>query len=218
MHLLLTDRLSCPRCGPEFGLILLAHRLDDRRVHEGELGCPNCRDSFPVRNAFADLRPPPRGPLPHGLVGAPPPSDPGGAPDQHDREEAHRLLALIGIVGGPGMVVLVGAPARHAAALAAASEELQVVAIDPDVAAWPDTPRVSRLVAGPVLPFFSRMVRGVVVDGRAGAPVLVEAARLVAPRSRLMVVNAPPPAAGLLEEEGLEVLAAEGETVVAARG
>lgn len=116
------------------------------------------------------------------------------------------------------MVVLVGAPARHAAALAAASEELQVVAIDPDVAAWPDTPRVSRLVAGPVLPFFSRMVRGVVVDGRAGAPVLVEAARLVAPRSRLMVVNAPPPAAGLLEEEGLEVLAAEGETVVAARG
>ena len=24
MHLFLTDRLSCPRCGPEFGLILLA--------------------------------------------------------------------------------------------------------------------------------------------------------------------------------------------------
>ena len=30
MQLLLTDRLSCPRCGPGFGLILLADRLADR--------------------------------------------------------------------------------------------------------------------------------------------------------------------------------------------
>ena len=60
MHLLLTDRLTCPRCGPEFGLVLLADRLEDRRVLEGALGCPNCRDRYPVRDGFGDLRPPPR--------------------------------------------------------------------------------------------------------------------------------------------------------------
>ena len=56
MHLLLTDRLTCPRCGPSFGLILLADRMNDRRVVDGVLGCPNCRDGFPVRDGFGDLR------------------------------------------------------------------------------------------------------------------------------------------------------------------
>ena len=60
MHLLLTDRLTCPRCGPEFGLILLADKLVDRVVHSGVLGCPNCRDAFQVEDGFADLRAPPR--------------------------------------------------------------------------------------------------------------------------------------------------------------
>ncbi len=30
MHLLLTDRLTCPRCGPDHGLILLAREIVDR--------------------------------------------------------------------------------------------------------------------------------------------------------------------------------------------
>ena len=55
MHLALTDRMICPRCGPGFGLILLAHEVRDRRILEGDLGCPNCRDQYPVRKGFADL-------------------------------------------------------------------------------------------------------------------------------------------------------------------
>lgn len=49
MHLLLTDILSCPRCGPEFGLILLADRIEARRVLAGILGCANCRSKYPIR-------------------------------------------------------------------------------------------------------------------------------------------------------------------------
>lgn len=208
MHLLLTDRLTCPRCGPTFGLILLADRMSDRRVDEGRLGCPNCRDSFPIHEGFADLRAPPRGEPATGLVGPPPPA--GG-------EDAERLAALLGVVGGPGTVALVGEPARHAAAVTAVADEIQVVGVDPDLRGWPTEPRVSRIMAAPGLPFFSSTLRAVGVDGRLGASWLTEAARTVVPRGRVVVVHAPESAAGALESAGLSVLASEAETVVAAR-
>lgn len=216
MHLLLTDRLSCPRCGPDFGLILLAERMVDRRVHEGTLGCPNCRDAFPVHGGFADVRAPPRGDLPEGRGG----DDPGSATEtgSEESEEASRIVALLGIREGPGTVVAVGRPVRLAAALAASVGELQVVAVDPDTRAWEDRAGVSRMAASPGLPFFSRMLRGAVVDGTSGRALLFEAARVVAPMSRVVVVDADEEAVGVLEGAGLSILAAESGTVVAARG
>jgi uncharacterized protein YbaR (Trm112 family) len=50
MHILLTDILTCPRCGPAFGLILLAEQTAGRRVLQGVLGCANCRERYPVRD------------------------------------------------------------------------------------------------------------------------------------------------------------------------
>ena len=47
VNVVLTDHLVCPRCGPPFGMVLLARDVRDRRVHEGEFGCPNCRDTVP---------------------------------------------------------------------------------------------------------------------------------------------------------------------------
>src|SRR5512142_2083643 len=58
MDLRLTDLLACPRCGPPHGLVLLADRVEDRRVLEGLLGCPNCGGRYPVRAGLADLRVP----------------------------------------------------------------------------------------------------------------------------------------------------------------
>ena len=217
MQLLLTDRLTCPRCGPTFGLILLANRLEDRRVHDGVLGCPNCRDSFPITAGFADLRAPPRGEISNGLAGDPP-DDVTVGPTRDDEEEAGRLSALLGITRGPGTVALLGAAARHAGAVVRAVEELQVVAIDSDLVGWTDTPGVSRAVAGPGLPFFSRMLRGVVVDGRLGRDWVEEAIRVVAPMSRVIVTRAPDWAPTVLEAGGLSILASEAETVIAARG
>jgi len=210
MHLLLTDRLTCPRCGPSFGLILLADRLDNRVVLEGHLGCPNCRDSFTIEGGFADLRAPPRGVLPQGFAGAPEAIT--------ATEDADRLVALLGIVGGPGTVALVGEPARFAAAVTASSDELQVVCVDPDLRDWPEAPRISRLVAAPGLPFFASTLRAVAVDGRLGSAWLAEAARVVVPRGRIVVIRAADGTAEELRSAGLEVLAAEAETVVAARG
>lgn len=208
MHLLLTDRLTCPRCGPSFGLILLAHWLEDRHVHEGVLGCPNCRDVFPIAGGCGDLRAPPRGELAAGLAGTP-----AAGPTEH----AARLVALLGIVGGPGTLALVGEPARFAGEVAAALGEIHVVAIDPDVRLWPEEAGVSRLVSAPGLPFFAASLRAVAVDGRLAATWLEEAARVVAPRGRVVVVRAPVDAVTRLKNAGLGVLATEAETVVAAR-
>jgi len=211
VHLLLTDRLICPRCGPTFGLILLADRMIDRRVWEGTLGCPNCRDSFSVESGFADLRAPPRGPLLEGRAGSPPEGD-------EESEDVERIVALLGIHRGPGTVALVGRAARHAAEVADAVEDLQTVAVDADTRSWPDRPGMSRMVAEPGLPFFSQMLRGSVVDGVLGSGLVVEAARVVAPGSRTVVTDAPEGAEGALEEAGLSILASESRTVVAARG
>lgn len=209
MHLLLTDRLSCPRCGPAFGLVLLADRMEDRRILEGTLGCPNCRDGFPIAGGFGDLRAPPRGDLRPGRAGPPAPPDP---------EAAFRLQALLGVAEGPGTLLLVGDQARHAQAMAEAVAGVEVVALDADMGGWPEAPRVSRLTARPGVPFFSRVLRGVVVDGALGPSWIAEAARVVAPLSRVVVTAAPADAAALLEAAGLRVLASEAGTTVAARG
>lgn len=208
MHLLLTDRLTCPRCGPEFGLILLADELVDRIVHEGVLGCPNCRDSFSIQAGFGDLRAPPRGALEAGLAGAF-----GG----HDVAEAERIAALIGVARGPGTVALVGGLGGHGQTISSLTEDLQVVGIDADLSEWPSDPSWSRIVAGPGLPFFSRSLRGVAIDGRLGRPWIDEAARVVAPMSRVVVTDAEGETGAWLEEAGLKVMASEQETVVATR-
>jgi hypothetical protein len=196
-------------------------------VYEGVLGCPNCRDGYTITAGFADLRAPPRGPLETGLAGPAPTS---GAVGEHvhpagegtgghdEADDALRISALLGIVGGPGAVALVGHPARHAAAVARTSDQLQVVAIDPDLVSWSDAPGVSRAVTAPGLPFFSRTLRGVVVDGRMGRAWIDEAVRVVAPRGRVVVTGAPEWAAEALAAAGLTVLATDAERVVAARG
>ena len=96
--------------------------------------------------------------------------------------------------------------------------ELLVLAVDPDLRHWPETPEVSRLAAAPGLPVFDGTLRGVAVDARLGGSWLREAARVLHPRARVVVLHAPEGVDEVLRERGLSVLAAEGETVVAARG
>jgi hypothetical protein len=208
VHLLLTDRLTCPRCGPELGLVLLAHRLEGRVVHEGVLGCANCRDSFPVTRGLADLRAPPRGDLGPGFA---------GEPGADEGERVVRLRAQLGILGGPGTIALVGEPARAAAGIARALPEIQVAAIDADLGRWPEAERVSRLVASPGLPFFGSILRAVALDARLGPAWLDEAARVVTPRGRVVVAHADDDVRNRLESVGLREVASDSETVVAAR-
>lgn len=207
MHILLTDLLSCPRCGPEFGLILLADRIEERRVLEGVLGCANCRERYPVRGGFGELRPAASA-VPQGPAAV----EPGG------REEAFRLAALMGVAEGPGFLLIAGPAARLAPGVASILDRgIEVVALDPGLAGWGEEPGVSRLDAGGRLPFYDRSLRAVALSGGASEQWLLEAARVVAPLGRVVVVDPPPDAAARLEALGFETLAEEPGTLVALR-
>lgn len=209
MNLLLTDVLACPRCGPPFGLILLADTVVERRVLEGVLGCPSCHGRFPVRGGLADLRAEP----------GPTPPAPQGAPPTDAQERALRLAALMGLESGgsAGRVIalLVGPAAAVAPALAALSQEAEVVAADPGVVGRADSPRVSRALLAARLPFHDRSLRGVTLSGEASAELVQEGLRVLHPLGRMVVEDAGAEARASVERAGGRVLAAEGSVLVA---
>ena len=212
MHILLTDQLICPRCGPGFGLILIADRLESRRVIEGSLGCPNCRDRFPVEGGFGDLRPPPRSPEDDALDIEPPTSP-----------AAVEVAALLGVTEGPGNVALIGDLAGHATALTGLVPGIEFIGVAPGLRGWEEAEGVSRLTAGASLPFRSGSLRGVglLADGGLladdGPSIAGELARVVARSGRIAVWGAVEEWERALESEGLDVVASDETAVVVTR-
>jgi uncharacterized protein YbaR (Trm112 family) len=209
VYILLTDVVVCPRCGPEFGLIVLADRIDARRVVEGRLGCPNCRESYPVRDGVADLRPPG---APHP---APSPSADALTGDALE-EEGVRLAALLGLADAGGLVLLEGYPATAAGAVSAVVPAAEVVAMTaaPDAAgAGPE--RVSQVLGTHPFPFRAAALRGVALRGAPGAARLAEGLRVLAPGSRMVVDGAAPGTATALADHGAAVLLDQEGVVVA---
>jgi uncharacterized protein YbaR (Trm112 family) len=202
MHILITDLLTCPRCGPELGLILLADRVDGRRVLEGRLGCSNCREMYEVADGTADLR------TAEGADG-----EGRGGPD-----EAVRLAALLGLTGEGGTVLVAGPGAELAPGIAALVPGAEVVALTRALIAAGDEPGVSRVAGGPGIPFRDGRLRGVALTGPAAAETPPEEAlRAVAPGTRVVLDPAPEGAADALRAAGAEVLLEQEGVVVARR-
>jgi len=213
MYLVLTDLLTCPRCGPEHGLIVVTDRLEQRRVLEGRLGCPNCRAAFPIVGGFADFR---------GESGDVPPagSRPGddrGETGASDAETAVRLTALMGSTAGPGYALVAGPAVRLAAAIAALVDGNEIIAIDDSLALQPEQAPVSRLGAADRIPLRDRAARGVALTGEAADVLLEEGARVLGPVGRLVLEPAPEDAETRLKSAGLHVVARDGVTLVAVR-
>lgn len=211
MHLLLTDRLACPRCGPAFGLILLADRMADRRVDAGALGCANCRERYPIRGGVADLRPPPR---------SEPPIGPATDPADDDPELGVPVAAAMGAADAPrGHVLLLGRAAGIAAAVAAVlPDDVEVVEATPWMPRPSPAVHTTRLLAGEALPFFDATFAGVAVHGsEADAPRLREAARVLARGHRVVVVDPPDDAQARLGGAGLTRFARGGRVVAGGR-
>jgi uncharacterized protein YbaR (Trm112 family) len=103
MHILLTDILTCPRCGPAFGLILLADRAEERRVMEGVLGCSNCREKYPIRDGIVDF-------------GAPPEPVVQRRADADAQPPRSGWRRILGVTAGPGFLLLAAPAAAHAGA------------------------------------------------------------------------------------------------------
>jgi uncharacterized protein YbaR (Trm112 family) len=212
MHLLLTDIATCPRCGPSFGLILLADEMHDRRVREGWLGCANCREKYPVRDAVADLRHPP---------GASPADFPAGATGSTvgvDPERAYQVAALLGVTQGPATILVAGLELSLAEAIAAQLPHVELVAADPP-GAVAGSLRMSVLRTGPQLPLRNRSLHGMVLASAtadaAGAEWPREAARLLRAEARLVVLGRSDPLLAGIASAGLQLLLDEAGIVVA---
>lgn len=204
MHLLLTDDLCCPRCGPAFGLILLAEELSERRLLRGTLGCANCRERYPVSDGFADLRPPPAD-LP----------EEGGELPEGDAEEAFRLAALLGVGEGPAVLLLLGEPAAQSERIASLLEGVEVVGAHAALSGLPEVTGVSRVITGLPLPFRGGTLAGIACQGKRSAEELEEAVRALRHGGRIVWRHPPDGAAEHLEALGLELLLQTGKAVVA---
>lgn len=215
MHLFLTDRITCPRCGPEFGLILLAHQVQERRVIQGEFGCANCREQYPVEEGFGDLRIPPR----TALDELPPPATgPVTEAELGDPQGAVRMAALLGVTEGPGTLLFTGPMAALAGSVVDLIGGVEAVAVDPSQRGAEGRKGVSRLVSSPGLPFFSATFKGVVVSGVPGKAWLAEAARVLAPKCRMVVLDAAEDTEKELETDGFQTILHEGGILVAQKG
>lgn len=227
MHLPLTERITCPRCGPAFPLVLLAERVDDRRVLAGSLGCANCRDRFPIAEGVADLRAPPRREMERPEEGREGEAGDAGrrfaellgarGEQATSREAATRLAALLGIAEAPAAVALVGPVSVLASELPDVVSDLEVAAVWQGGLAEPERPLVSRMVARPGLPFRPASFRGVALTGEGAAALLEEASRVVVPSGRVLAIGDSESLSAAAEAAGLRLLLREGAVVVAER-
>jgi hypothetical protein len=210
MHLLVTDRLACPHCGPDFGLVLVADRLENRRVLEGFFGCANCQARYFVREGFGDLRPA------SGGGGRGVTAEEGTPQSESDPEAALALAALLGLTVGSGFILLTGRSVGNAEALSGMGDGFEILAAHPRLEDSADFEGVSRMAIGGRFPFRTRSLRGVVLAGRAGMEVLDEGGRVLAPGSRLVLLDPPPEGRGAMEGAGLQVLAGDKSALVGA--
>jgi uncharacterized protein YbaR (Trm112 family) len=223
MHILLTDVLTCPRCGPAFGLILIADEIRDRRVIWGGLGCPNCRERYSIAGGVADLRirgqeevepeVEPRGASPEGERGAggTDGSDADGVADV--MESGYRVAALLGVGDLPCTVLIAGYPRSVSSAVAGLLPDSQVAA---SIGGGEVTATgTSWIRHGVRLPFRTGSLKGIAIAGRSAGELLAESARVLAPGGRIVMENGPPGAVDGLAELGLELLLQQDGVVVA---
>ena len=204
MHLVLTDLLTCPRCGPAQGLIVYSQRMEDRRILEGALGCPNCQTQYPIRGGFADLLLDGQERVWEEEEGAC-----GGAPD------GLRLAAMLGITQGPGFALLLGSTPEAAAAIASTVPKLELVIAGRGAMAAVEQAGVNRLQFSTDVPLRDGSMRGVIVLQDIDADTLRALIRLLGPGARLVTCSRHENA--VLEGAGLRVLARDANAVVAVR-
>jgi uncharacterized protein YbaR (Trm112 family) len=209
MNVELSDLLTCPRCGPTYGLVLLPHEMADRRVRAGVLGCANCRERWQIEGGVADLR-----------VDVEFEAEGEGAGEGEGGGEGEgvvRLAGLMGLAEAQGTVLVAGPGSVHAAALSELVEGVEVVAAGDRGRAVAAGPGVSPVRVTEVLPLRSGSLRGVALTG-SRVSLLEEGARVLGSAGRLVVDPAPAGTRERLEAAGLEVVAEEGDVVVASRG
>jgi uncharacterized protein YbaR (Trm112 family) len=199
MNLQLTDILTCPRCREGGGLILLADRVDGRRVLAGQLGCPNCRARYAVVDGVAQF----------GDTAVP-------RPQSSDMPDAALVAALLGVTEGPAQLLVIGPYEQFAEELAALLTDVEIVIASSSAIATAEVEGVSRMQIGDRIPLRDGSMRGVLISGRDAA-MITEAVRVIALAARVVLIDATTTAHAALAAEGVHIVAKQDDKVVAVR-
>jgi uncharacterized protein YbaR (Trm112 family) len=215
MHLSLSDLLTCPRCGPEHGLVLLPEALRDRRVESGVLGCPNCRERYPIRDGVADLAAVPG--AADAIQGASEGPDEGWDGVREAEDWAVRLGGLLGLAGaGRGVVLVAGPAAVGAVRLGGLVEGIEVVVVHRDTPGGEAGGDGGGVRVGLKLPFRTGSVRGVALTGWATS-LVGEGSRVLAPGARLLLEPVSSETRERAACAGRAVVLDEGDTLILER-
>ena len=202
MYLVLTDVLTCPRCGPNQGLIVLTDRMEGRRILAGALGCPICESKYPIRSGLADLRT----------------TDQTNAPETPgSRLNGMRGAALLGVTQGPAIAVMLGVTNESAAEVAAIVPGLEIVTVARAAAEGAEQSGVSRLLAHPELPMRGGSVRAALIETGVFEQTARDVVRVLAIGGRLVFPAGQPWFEELAELGTLRVLARDASHVVTVR-
>jgi hypothetical protein len=129
-------------------------------------------------------------------------------------EMALRVAAQMRVREGPRFLLLSGSSAALARQIAAMIEEIEVVALHAGLRSTVEVPGVSRMTAGPVLPFRSGSLRGVVFEGESGRSYLREGVRTLVNGGRLVLVSPPSGVSDEIRQLGFEVILEDETTLV----
>ncbi len=214
MRLELTEVLSCPRCGPDHGLIAFVDRMDGRRIAAGHLDCPNCEERHPIRDAVVYLN---GSAATKSAESATAPAEPAAAPPETGLAgSAEIATALLGEPAGPE-ILLVGPGLGSVAVQLAALRPLA------SVLAYSDPPPESHErvhwivpVPGDPLPLRSARLHGVVLAGAAFLEP-AEAARILTTGCRLVILSPGPEPPRFRPESPVRELASDSRAWVGAR-
>jgi hypothetical protein len=134
-----------------------------------------------------------------------------------DSEEILRVAALLGVTEGPGTLLIKGPAARFSTGLAELIGGVEVVGLESDLIGAQESEGVSRMVSHPRIPFFSSSFMGILLSGKVGDQDLEEAARVVVPSGRVVVIDDSADAGSQMEALGLKVIFQEEGVLVAQR-
>ncbi len=199
MFIELTDHLKCPSDHPEQFLVLLPEVMDGRRVMRGEIGCPVCGKVVTLREGVLDFgRDEGQDPAETGQ---------GGGGEISAPLSAEAALALMGIEGPGGYLLLVDRATMLAPDIEALLPGVRLVLLNPPASLAPrmvaaDSTAIS-IIRSPRMPIKPSSMRGAVIGGdSARDPVWVtEAGRAVLPGLRVVVTGP------VLPEMPFEILA-----------
>jgi uncharacterized protein YbaR (Trm112 family) len=175
VYIELIDLLRCPRQHEESWLVAAFHKMQDRFVIEGRLGCPVCSASYSISGGVVDLRDEQES-LP--FMPEIPATENGG-------DNAMRVAAMLGLLKPGSVAVLVGMDADLAGDISEISHA-KIISLNSQNRQSMERENVAAVISGAHFPLASASVDGVMLERGSPESAVAESLRVLRTGGRLV--------------------------------